>query len=497
MPISLFVKNRSDGLTFYINGDLQFDTTDEAIYHEMLVIPTVALAVERFPDTELRAIIFGGGDGLALKQVLRFPQVSEITLVDQSLEVIQLARTVFQPFNHSSMESDRLTVYVEEALNFISTLADCSYHIVICDFTYPRTASDTSIHSLEWYQQVQRILAPKGILSVNAVSPELTPQGFWCLYQTLLKAGLSAKPLQAIIPSFVEHIHGIWGFFLASAVAISSSEVQAMSMPENLQFLTPSRLYQAFVFEQKIAATRHQLTINTLDCPQLFYYLLNSDACETVHNSEETINFLDIQEASTGQIGLVNPFSIVAISQQWLAQMPQSLQIIQGNSPTNVDISRLLPVQHLSHTSQMSLEWLNFTQKLVGTIDISRLAQAVEKRTQKLPPDLRTNVQSFAVTAQKTKSLPMNLLGFEPIFVVIFVIILIANLSSRDSGFGKGNTDNHINNITDNINSINNNFTRQQIESNSGLNIIGCLGSILMASGGIWLLKLLFDYFFG
>ncbi|BAY23313.1 putative spermidine synthase [Calothrix sp. NIES-2100] len=497
MPISLFVKNCSDGLAFYINGDLQFDTTDEAIYHELLVIPAVALAVERFPDTELRAVIFGGGDGLALKQVLRFPQVSEITLVDQSLEVLQLARTVFQPFNHSSMESDRLTVYVEEALNFVSKLADCSYHVVICDFTYPRTASDTSIHSLEWYQQVQRILYPKGILSVNAVSPELTPQGFWCLYQTLLKSGFTAKPLQAVIPSFVQHIHGIWGFFLASTVVISSSEVQAMSMPENLEFLTPSRLWQAFIFEQRIAATRHQLTINTLDCPQLFYYLLNSDACASMQNSGETVNFLDIQEASTGKIGLVNPFSIAAISQQWLAQMPQSLQIIQGNSPTNLEISQFLPIQHLSHNSQMNLEWLNVTQKLVGTVDISRLAQALERRTKQLPPNLLPNVQSFALTAQKPQSLPMNKLGFEPIFVVIIVIILIANLSSRDSAFGKGNTDNNINNITDNINSINNNFNRQEIESNSGLNIIRIVGSILMASGGIWLLKLLINYFFG
>ena len=64
MPTSLFIEHRTNGLAFYINGDLQFDTGDEAVYHEYLVVPAVALAVQRFPQTNLRVLICGGGDGL-------------------------------------------------------------------------------------------------------------------------------------------------------------------------------------------------------------------------------------------------------------------------------------------------------------------------------------------------------------------------------------------------------------------------------------------------
>ena len=57
MPTSLFVEHHNTGLTFYINGDLQFDTADEALYHEFLVIPTIALTAQRFCDTPLRVLI--------------------------------------------------------------------------------------------------------------------------------------------------------------------------------------------------------------------------------------------------------------------------------------------------------------------------------------------------------------------------------------------------------------------------------------------------------
>ncbi len=81
IPISLFIEHHANGLAFYINGDLQFDTADEALYHEYLVIPAITLAVGRF-TTDLRVLICGGGDGLAARDVLRFPEVRHIDLVD-------------------------------------------------------------------------------------------------------------------------------------------------------------------------------------------------------------------------------------------------------------------------------------------------------------------------------------------------------------------------------------------------------------------------------
>ncbi|MFM6344092.1 MAG: spermine synthase, partial [Dolichospermum sp.] len=62
MAASLFVEQHSDGIAFYINGELQFHSADEAIYHEYLTIPAIALAAKRFPNQLLRVLICGGGD---------------------------------------------------------------------------------------------------------------------------------------------------------------------------------------------------------------------------------------------------------------------------------------------------------------------------------------------------------------------------------------------------------------------------------------------------
>ncbi|MFM7373115.1 MAG: spermine synthase, partial [Sphaerospermopsis kisseleviana] len=176
------------------------------------VIPAVSLAIQRFTDTDLRVLICGGGDGLAARDLLRFAQVKNIDLVDYNPDVIELANTVFKPYNLGSLEHEKVTVYTQEAFGFVRQLVDDYYHVVICDFTCPKSAEDAKIYSQEWFQEVNRILIPSGIVAVNGVSPNYDTHAFWCLYQTLLSVNFATKPLQIQIPSFCNHDYGDWGF---------------------------------------------------------------------------------------------------------------------------------------------------------------------------------------------------------------------------------------------------------------------------------------------
>jgi predicted membrane-bound spermidine synthase len=87
----------TEEVAFYINGDLQFDSQDEAIYHEHLVGPAIALATVRFPQQPLRGLICGGGDGLAARDALRFTAVDTVTIVDYDAAVLQLAHGKASP----------------------------------------------------------------------------------------------------------------------------------------------------------------------------------------------------------------------------------------------------------------------------------------------------------------------------------------------------------------------------------------------------------------
>lgn len=434
MPISLFVERRASGLAFYINGDLQFDTADEAVYHEYLAIPTIALAVKRFPQMGLRVLICGGGDGLAARDVLRFSEVSRVDLVDYSPEVLDLARTTFKPYNGGSLESDRLSVCAREAFEFVSESPDDFYHAVICDFTYPTSAEDTSIYSREWFQQISRVLVPGGVVSTNGVSPENSTAGFWCLYQTLLSSGLKAKPLQVAIPSFQRHGYGNWGFFVASPVAIERSELEAIAFPENLQVLERKQLLQAFVFAGEIANSRHDVTIHTLDCPQLFYYLLNPAVISSETAAEsQPVDFLDIQESGMAIIGSRDLLKLESMARAWLEQMYQPPAPL-----TEADMAKLLPLQHPYHSPNMTKEWLTYLKQLLGEIDLSRLLNSLLERSQELPPKLASELRQLGDrirSGELLSNIPPKTAEF---VMMLSVTLLVANLLTPDAVFAKG-----------------------------------------------------------
>jgi len=434
---SLFIEQHERGIAFYLNGDLQFDTDDEAIYHEYLVIPALALAIERFPDTNLRVLICGGGDGLAAREVLRFPQVSHIDLVDYNPEVVELGKTTFKAYNQDSLTSDRLTIHFQDAWEFLASVPASTYHAIIGDFTYPTCREDTKIYSLEWFQQVNLALDNGGIFTTNGVSPEYRTAGFWCLYQTLLAAGFHAKPLQINIPSFRQDGYGNWGFFLAAEQVITRDELDAIAFPTNLQVLSQPAWLNAFQFESRIANFRHQVYIHCLDKPQLSYYLLNPTVA-ILDDSDEAnsglVDFLDLQELGTGQISQRDLLQLESTAQAWLEHFQSS-----SNLPDNArDLNKLFPLQHHYHSPKMRAEWLSYIKQFLAEIDILRLLNKMLERAQDLPPHLAGELRSLAHkirTGQPIVNISPSMVQF---LIVLSTTLLMANLVTPDAVFAKG-----------------------------------------------------------
>src|ERR1700679_3682495 len=175
---TLVLERRPGGLRLYLGGDLQFDTADEAIYHERLAHPALLAARARF-EGPLNLLVLGGGDGLLVRELLRHEGVASVRLIDFNPEVLALAGTV----------------------------ADCG------------------LFTRDWFQALGAHLEPGGVLALNGLSPDQTPAAYWCIYQTLRSAGLAALPGRSRIPSFAELGYGDWGFFLGSDRAITAVEV--------------------------------------------------------------------------------------------------------------------------------------------------------------------------------------------------------------------------------------------------------------------------------
>ena len=242
------VRKHKDGLAFYIDGSLQFDTCDERIYHESLVLPAASLVQGRFRKP-VTALVLGGGDGLALRELLKYREVAKADLVDYDPEVIALGRGLFSRYNEASLSDSRVTVKCADARDFLRT-AKQKYDIVLADFTFPCDLPGCSLFTEDFFRQVGGVLSRRGLFALNAVSPEKFSPAYWAIYKTLRAAGLYPRPLSAEIPSFSSHGYGKWGFFFSSPRAITGRELAGLRFPASSAFLTPEKLHANMKFDK-------------------------------------------------------------------------------------------------------------------------------------------------------------------------------------------------------------------------------------------------------
>jgi spermidine synthase len=250
---------RTDDLRLFLNGDLQFSSRDEYRYHEALVHPAMAGA-------HARVLVLGGGDGLALREVLRHPGVRRAVLVELDPRMIELAREDprLSELNAGALADPRVSVVRRDAFAWLREAAE-RFDVVIADFPDPDDAATAKLYSLEFYDGLRRrVLAPGGRLAVQAGSPYFAHEAFWSIERTIAAGGLATRPYHVDVPSF-----GDWGFVLAGE---NSAPALRVAPPAGgpLRFLDAPTLAAAASFPPDRA--RVKVDVNTLNRPRLLDY---------------------------------------------------------------------------------------------------------------------------------------------------------------------------------------------------------------------------------
>jgi spermidine synthase len=165
---------KANDLRLYIDQELQFCSLDERHYHEALVYPVMEMAA-----SHERILILGGGDGLALREVLKYPNVKHVDFVDIDPIIIQLAKTepALLAQNNGAFLDDRVHVHIEDAKKFITRELQ-SYDVIIIDFPDPVNPILSSLYTEELFSQVANHLSKDGILVCQSGSPEDAPKTF-------------------------------------------------------------------------------------------------------------------------------------------------------------------------------------------------------------------------------------------------------------------------------------------------------------------------------
>jgi spermidine synthase len=241
-PYQRIVLTRSGkNFQLFLNGHLQFSSADEYRYHEALVHPAMAVA----PQAR-RVLILGGGDGLAAREVLKYPGIEQIVLVDLDPEMTRLASTnaLLRQQNAGALLSPKVRVVNADAFIWIGEGQD-RYGAVFIDFPDPSSFSLGKLYSSRFYAMLRRRLEPWGAVAIQTTSPLMARRSYWCIMRTLEHAGFTVHPYHALVPSF-----GEWGFALA---ALRSFDPPT-TVPPDLRFLDAPTLASLFVLGPDLAA---------------------------------------------------------------------------------------------------------------------------------------------------------------------------------------------------------------------------------------------------
>ncbi len=261
----IVVTRSKAGFQLFLNGNLQFASADEYRYHESLVHPAmVAARVAGRPPRKV--LVLGGGDGLALREILAHPSVEAVTLVDLDPAMTALARdfSALVTLNRGALADPRVTVVNDDAMVWLED-APGGWDTAIVDFPDPNTLALGKLYTRRFYQLLARKLTPDGTIGLQATSPLFARRSFWCIVETMRAAGLHVHPYQVAVPSF-----GVWGFALAMRHEFAPPTTAPVLADHPLRFLDRSALTAMFEFPIDMAPV--PVEVNALDNQILVRY---------------------------------------------------------------------------------------------------------------------------------------------------------------------------------------------------------------------------------
>jgi spermidine synthase len=187
-----------------------------------------------------RALVLGGGDGLAVREILKYPGVESVTLVDLDPEMTRLfaEHPLLVGLNAGSLRSPRVRIVNADAFPWLEENTDV-FDFVAVDFPDPTNYSLGKLYTTAFYRLLGKHLSRQGLAAVQSTSPFYARQSYWCIVETLKQAGLRAYPYHVYVPSF-----GEWGFVIAG---LRPYEPPAR-LPDGLKFLSAHILAPLFEF---------------------------------------------------------------------------------------------------------------------------------------------------------------------------------------------------------------------------------------------------------
>jgi len=260
----IVVTKGKTGYSLFLNGNLQFNSFDEYRYHEALVHP----AFTAFGKEAKRVLVLGGGDGLAVREILKYPNIESVTLVDLDPMMTQISKTVpaLGELNKNSLSDARVSVVNNDAFVWLDTSDAEPFDVAIIDFPDPNNFALGKLYTTRFYNLLKKKLKIDSSVVIQTTSPLIARKSFWCIIKTLEASGFQVKPYNTTVPSF-----GIWGYALCKLEPFDTPPAPPANI--ELKFLNEKSFASMFEFSADTALPPDEaIEINRLDNQSLVRY---------------------------------------------------------------------------------------------------------------------------------------------------------------------------------------------------------------------------------
>ena len=236
----IVVTSGRTGHKLFLNGNLQFSERDEYRYHEALVHPAMAAF-----GAPRKVAVLGGGDGMAVREILKYPSVEKVTLVELDPHMTGLfsSNEALKRLNGGALSSPKLHIVNADAFQWLQSGTDI-FDVIVVDFPDPTNFSIGKLYTGSFYALLAQRLSASGYAVIQTTSPLVARKSYWTVASTIESVGLRATPYHANVPSF-----GEWGYIIAS----HRPWHWPTTLPTGLRFLSAQTLPLLFDFPLDMA----------------------------------------------------------------------------------------------------------------------------------------------------------------------------------------------------------------------------------------------------
>jgi spermidine synthase len=267
---NLVVTRWHDDHWFFIDQLKNVSSIDEYLYYEPMVHSLFSLN-----DQIEKVLVLGGENGCLIREVLKFPAVTQIHVVHYDSTLGSLGRNnhFFTSMNLGALNDEKVTPIADDLLDYISG-SSRKYDAIFIDLPDPRTIETNQFYTLEFYRLIGELLENNGVMITQAGSPYFASEAFYTIGETIRAAGFHTLPMHNQILTL-----GEWGWYVGSVEwteqTLKEKIISAKPMADTRWWNSEAaRMVTSF---GKTYLDSITVEINTLENPLVYQYYLKGN----------------------------------------------------------------------------------------------------------------------------------------------------------------------------------------------------------------------------